>query len=207
MFDLHVHTCYSPDGYEKPEDIAKYLKAKGFRGMAIVDHHTTRGAVKAVKDVKDFIIIPGVEINTEEGHILAFGVMEDIKSREGEEVVEEIHEKGGIAVLAHPFRFSRPKIKTDAVEALNGRNFPIQNARGMEYVEKNDIPFTAGSDGHRLWEMGSAYTIMDADGVDDAIQEIMKRNVRVEGKNSFMHPLKCHIFSFLSYVERGFVRV
>ena len=47
MFDLHIHTCYSTDGREKPERIAKYLKKKGFRGMAIVDHDTMKGAIKA----------------------------------------------------------------------------------------------------------------------------------------------------------------
>ncbi len=207
MFDLHVHSCYSPDGYEKPEKIAKYLKKKGFKGMAIVDHHTVEGSVKAFREIKDFLIIPGVEINTDMGHILAFAIMEDIESRNAPEVVEEIHEKGGIAVLAHPFRFSKPKIKTDAVEAINGRNFPVQNAKGMKFVEKNGFPFTAGSDGHRLWEMGSAYTIMNAESVDEAIEEIMKRKVEVVGKISFLHPLKCQFYSFLSYVERGFKRV
>ena len=207
MFDLHVHTCYSPDGYEKPERIARYLKSKGFRGMAIVDHHTTKGAAKAFREIKDFVIIPGVEINTEQGHILAFGIMEDIKSRDAREVVEEIHNRGGIAVLAHPFRFSKPRIETDAVEALNGRNFPSQNERGMEYVKKTGMPFTAGSDGHRMWEMGSAYTIMDADSMEEAMEAIMKREVDVRCHNSFFHPIKCQFYSLLSYMERGFRRV
>ncbi len=207
MFDLHIHTCYSADGKEKPEKIAKYLKKMGFKGMAIVDHHTIKGAMKAKNEIKNFLIIPGEEINTEKGHILAFGIEEEIKSRISREVVEEIHDKGGIAILAHPFRFSKPQIKTDAVEAMNGRNFPIQNRKSMKYVEEKGLPFTAGSDGHNLWEMGKTYTIVDGESVDEVIDEIMKRRVKVEGNESFLHPLKCQFYSLISFMERGFRRI
>jgi len=207
MFDLHVHTCYSADGKEKPERIARYLKKMGFRGMAIVDHHTVKGALRAKREIKNFLIIPGEEINTERGHILAFGIEEEIKSRKSMEVVEEIHDKGGIAILAHPFRFSRPRIKTDGMEAMNGRNFPVQNKRSMEYVKKKGLPFTAGSDGHNLWEMGSTYTIMNAESVDEVIDEIMEKRVSIEGNMSFLHPLKCQFYSLVSFMERGFRRI
>ncbi|OYT58682.1 hypothetical protein B6U81_07505 [Thermoplasmatales archaeon ex4484_30] len=67
MFDLHVHTCYSLDGNEKPEEIVKYLKKKGFKGAAIVDHNTLKGALEVKSS--DFLIIPGMEIKTGKGKI------------------------------------------------------------------------------------------------------------------------------------------
>jgi len=207
MFDLHVHTIYSLDGQEKPEKIAKYLKKKGFIGMAIVDHSTLKGALKI--KLKDFIIVPGMEINTKKGHILALGIKEEIRSKEAKEIIEETREKGGISVLAHPFRFSKPKIKADAVEALNGRCFPVQNKRAYEYVMANKFPYTAGSDGHFLWEMGKAYAIINAKNVDDVLDAIMKKDVEIgiENENSIWHPIKCKIYATYDFIKRGFKRV
>jgi len=61
MFDMHVHTSYSKDGHEKPETMAKILKNKGFRGMAITDHNTVKGAFRKY-DIEGFTIIPGIHI-------------------------------------------------------------------------------------------------------------------------------------------------
>ncbi|KAA0000544.1 MAG: PHP domain-containing protein [Thermoplasmata archaeon] len=205
MFDLHVHTCYSLDGNEEPEEIVKYLKKKGFKGAAIVDHNTLKGALKVKSS--DFLIIPGMEIKTGKGHILALGIKEEVKSRDVVELIEEIHEKGGIAVLAHPFRFSKPHCKTDAIEVINGRCFPMQNKRAMEYATRHNLPATAGSDGHYMWEMGKAYVEMNAESIDDAIEEILKGRAEAKGEQNFWHPLKCQIYSFTSFVKRGFRRV
>ena len=207
MFDLHVHTCYSSDGKETPVTIVKYLKKKGFNGMAVVDHHTINGALNAMNIKDDFLIIPGVEINTKKGHILALGVKEEIRSVEPMEMIEEIHDKGGISVLAHPYRFSIPQLKTDAVEALNGRNFPSQNIKAISYVESNNLPYTAGSDGHNLWEMGTSYTLMNAETVDESLDAILKRKIEVKGNHSMWHPVKCQLSSLKSFVFRGCVRV
>ncbi len=207
MFDLHIHTCYSLDGTEKPETMAKYLKKRNFRGMAVVDHDTVKGALKARNIEKDFLVIPGMEIKTDKGHILAFGIYEEIKSKEAEEAIDEIHDKGGIAILAHPFRFSRPMIKTDVVEAINGRSFPSQNIKALKFAKEKNLPCTAGSDAHYLWEAGVAYTIMNAESIDDAIEEILKGRTEIKGGQTFWHPLKCQIYSFSSFVRRGFRRV
>ncbi|MEM1513482.1 MAG: PHP domain-containing protein [Candidatus Thermoplasmatota archaeon] len=204
-FDMHIHTIYSSDGNEKPEDIIRYMKKMNFSGIAVVDHNTLEGARKAMKISKNFIVIPGMEIKTTKGHILAIGIEEEINARNN--IIEEIHQKGGIAIVAHPFRFSKIKINADAIEAINGRNFPYQNKKAIDFANKNSIPFTAGSDGHYLWEMGKIYTEMNAESIDDAIDEIMKKRVIIGGENSFFNPFKCKIYSFSSFVRRGFRRV
>ncbi len=208
MFDLHIHTIYSDDGTEKPEKIASFLKKHGFKGMAIVDHHTIKGSIHAINNIKDFIVIPGTEINTPGGHILAMGVLEDIKARDTDEVVEEVHDKGGIAVLAHPFRFMKPNVrKIDAVEVINARSFPSQNERARKYAMERNLPETAGSDSHYLWSLGKAYTVIDADNWEDALEEILKGRTEVYSNYNFFHPIKCSFYSFMSYAKRGFKRV
>ncbi len=206
--DAHIHTIYSPDGNENPKDIIKYLKKNGLSGMAVVDHNTLKGAKNAIKIAENFLVIPGMEIKTKKGHILAIGIEKEIERNDViEEIIEEINEKGGIAVIAHPFRFSKVRINTDAIEIMNGRNFPRQNKKASEYAKKRNMPFTAGSDGHYLWEMGKIYIEMNAERIDDAIGEIMKKRVKVGGENNFFNPFKCKLYSFSSFVKRGFKRV
>ena len=110
-------------------------------------------------------------------------------------------------ILAHPFRFSFPQIKTDVIEVINGRSFPAQNKKATKYAMEKKLPVSAGSDAHFLWEAGVAYTILNAENVDEAIHEIMKGNVKVEGRETIWHPMKCQIYAFGAFVRRGFKRV
>ena len=203
-FDLHIHTKYSLDGKEEPYKIAKFLKKAGYGGMAITDHDTIKGADISIDD---FIVIPGEEIKTDGGHILAIGIREEIKKRMAVDAIDEIHDKGGIAIIAHPFRFSKPKVeKIDAVEVINGRNFPTQNKKARQYALRRRLPMTAGSDAHFIWECGRAYTLIDAESTDDVIEAILKGETKVGSTLRFYHPVKSQIYSFADFVRRGFKR-
>ena len=77
--DLHVHSKYSEDGIGTPKELIKSLKKKGLQGMAITDHNNIEGCIKTLKIApKDFIVIPGIEISTLDGHILALNVKKKI---------------------------------------------------------------------------------------------------------------------------------
>ncbi|MDH7507490.1 MAG: PHP domain-containing protein, partial [Candidatus Thermoplasmatota archaeon] len=77
--DLHIHSQYSEDGIGSPKEIIKILQKKGLQGMAITDHNNVQGGLQAKKVApKDFIVIPGVEISTSNGHIIALDVKENI---------------------------------------------------------------------------------------------------------------------------------
>ena len=53
--------------------------------------------------VDDFLIIPGVEVTTEEGHLLCLGVMlPNLKGTPASEVCAITHQHGGLAVPPHP---------------------------------------------------------------------------------------------------------
>ena len=212
MFDLHVHTSYSKDGHEKPEVMAKILKKKGFRGMAITDHNTVKGAFKKY-DIEDFIIIPGIEISTDRGHLLGLGIEDEIKSRKAEDAIDEIHDKEGIAIIAHPYRIFSGAIKNfeglniDGIETFNARSFPSQNKRAAKLAENMKKSVTGGSDAHYVWEAGRGYTIVDADSEDEVIEKILKKETKSGGEMSIAIPLKSSIKALLAYTHRGFIRV
>ena len=71
--DLHIHSMHSEDANGSPKEIKKLLIKKGLQGMAITDHNAINGGRIAQKEsTKDFIVIPGVEISTTDGHLLAY---------------------------------------------------------------------------------------------------------------------------------------
>jgi len=120
MFDLHVHSRYSIDGHLSIDEIVKILQKKGFKGAAITDHNTARGALKK-HHFDDFLIIPGIEVSTEIGHILGIGINEEVKKGNAQEVINDINEQGAVAIFAHPYRPSSPKNfrqKFNAIETL-----------------------------------------------------------------------------------------
>ncbi len=180
--DIHVHTCYS-DGVNTPEEVVRYAKRIGLDGVAFTDHNVVEGSVKALRyNSGDFIVIPGLEVSSEEGHILALNVTESIeRAIPAEEVVERIHELGGVAIAAHPYDRLRSgvgdliyKLKFDAIEVVNGRT--LLTARDMRKIaDEIRLPKVGGSDAHCLDELGTVSILVD----DDPIESILKGNVEV----------------------------
>jgi len=81
IFDLHIHSKYSTlDCFVEVDDIIKRAKARGLNGIAICDHDKIRGSLEALKySSKEFLVIPGSEVSSDDGHILALGVKEVIQ--------------------------------------------------------------------------------------------------------------------------------
>jgi len=75
--DLHVHTPASADtkseAFGTPEDIVEAAIGAGLDAIAITDHNTAAwcDSVAAEAKGKPLVVLPGVEISTTEGHLLA----------------------------------------------------------------------------------------------------------------------------------------
>jgi len=128
--DLHVHTpaskCYI-DKSHMAQQIVQSANEKGFNGIAITDHNTAEwiDQIKDAAEESGLVVFPGVELSLEQGHLVAlfdpsctqkdvegllgtldikpaeFGQPETICTKNVYEVVEKIHERGGLAILAH----------------------------------------------------------------------------------------------------------
>lgn len=105
---LHTHTTLS-DGHETPEGAARIYKAAGYDAIALTDHwkYGPGGDLCGLK------IISGCEYNlgasdTISGvmHIVGVGMKEDPclcrETASGQDVIDAIKAKGGLAILAHP---------------------------------------------------------------------------------------------------------
>ncbi len=103
--DMHIHTSYSPDGMVEPVEVLKIAKKLGLSAVAITDHNEIKGALKA-KNAKIIDVIVGEEVSTSAGHVLAYNIQSLIpRGLSVAETIDKIHECGGIAVIAHPYRF------------------------------------------------------------------------------------------------------
>ncbi len=193
--DCHVHTAYSStklwkrDGFGKPEEIVKLASRSGLGGIAITDHHEIKGARAAEKKGRraGIVVIPGVEIRTEKGDVLALNVTEIPKGSTAEEVCENVKEMGGLTVAAHPFSSSPLRkggahLVAEAVEVLNSWSSRRDNRKAESFAGAAGKPFTAGSDAHFPELVGSAGIICSGETPDEILEEIRKRRVRVFGK-------------------------
>jgi predicted metal-dependent phosphoesterase TrpH len=162
--DLHVHSCYSNDGKSTPQEIVDRAIEIGLGCVAITDHNS----FKAYFDVKDngkIIIIPGEEVSSKEGHILAFGIDKEIPSGLSiQDTIDAIHEAGGYAFVAHPYRWwsglgekNTLQYDFDGTEARNARSVHNANRRSEKLASKMGKPISAGSDAHTPPRIGSGY--------------------------------------------------
>ncbi|MGA9388084.1 MAG: PHP domain-containing protein [Candidatus Bathyarchaeia archaeon] len=189
--DLHVHTCYSYDSLITPKELVFYAKKFGLDGVAITDHDRLDSALKIARDT-EFFIIPGMEISSSNGHIVALNVQEPIPKRlSADETADKIHNAGGLAVACHPIALFKGSLgkhtssRFDAVEVINASAFPFRFSvkRSKQLASSLGIPEVGGTDAHYGPEIGCAYTLVDSElKVDQALKAIGKGMCQPFGK-------------------------
>lgn len=219
--DLHVHTDYSADGRGSIQDYIKAAKKKGLDGFAVCDHNLIKGAVKAVKIAKkfdDFVVIRGIEVSSEKGHILGLGVNELVpKHLSVEETVQKIVDAGGIPVAPHPYRLASgigPKAvqstKFAAVETLNNRSMHSENLRAGTLAKSQKLPTTGGSDAHQPMEIGGAFTKFQTTSFsqDELLDDIVKGRVKPQGTDASVYEgVRLYFRLVTGYLKRGMRRL
>lgn len=209
--DLHVHTCYSPDAVTSLKEVVAYCKKRGLDGVAVTDHDTIEGALKLAK-TREIIVIPGIEVETLHGHLLALNVTTRIPSNlSSSETIERVHEAGGIAVAAHPTSFYKlgwkPKIlgasNLDAIEVINSSTFPFffSTYLSRKLAVRFNLPQTAGSDSHIPETIGVAYTLIEAETEIEEIVKAIKKGATVPQGKAI--PLKARFKKAFLAVKRG----
>jgi len=183
--DLHIHTIYSADSMVQPKTMLDMLAAHSFiKVAAVTDHDSVRGCkaiVEMARAYPDVLIIPGVEISTEQGDVVVLGTYElPPKPWTPEVVADFARSVGGASIVAHPFRTygmgeRARNYKVDAVEILNGGSSQAANKEAKEFAKSLGLPGTAGSDAHQVSELFSVYNKIDATLDVDSILKAIKR--------------------------------
>ncbi|MDI6846950.1 MAG: PHP domain-containing protein [Candidatus Bathyarchaeia archaeon] len=196
--DLHTHTIYSFDASIHPKTIVDQLYAHpSIKAVAITDHNTIEGYYKVRKlasAYQDILIIPGVEVSAVEGDLTVLGVAElPPKPWTVENVVDFTKERGGLVVVAHPYRAYglgdlAKNYDFDAIEVLNGISAPHVNKMAENLAKAMGLPGVAGSDAHRVHELWTVYTEVQASSdADEILKAIKKGLVRVASTRKSIH--------------------
>ena len=174
--DTHCHTKYSYDNWLEPRDLIRRAKALGLDGAVITEHYSYEASapVEQVGRDEGFLILRGVEIATDKGHLLAYGVTDDgwnIWGRDSylplEEVIERVNDLGGICAPAHPFRNVGLASLMEgllelkdiaAVESHNGVNAESDNDLAISASSHLGLPTLGGSDCHKTVAVGRCAT-------------------------------------------------
>jgi predicted metal-dependent phosphoesterase TrpH len=198
--ELHAHSSLSYDGRDPVDRLVDRAVAVGLDGLAVTDHDEIEASLEAAALAEEYglVGIPGMEVTSAAGHVLALGVTELVPAGlPFEETLDRIRDQGGIAVIPHPFQESRSGVmenitrdqlrNADAIEVYNSRLLTGRaNRQAERFAMRNGMPTTAGSDAHISEMVGRAVTHVDAEEqtVDAVLDAIREGRTTVEGKRT-----------------------
>lgn len=175
LIDIHTHTNrYSPCSILDPDTLVYRSKELGLSGIAITDHNKLwqEEEINELKKRTDdeLLILCGVEIDSPDGHLLIYGYNEPLdKDLSTPEIISEVHSKGGVIIMPHPFRNGN-NIKEptedlkekfnyfDGIEILNGNQSKLENTHGLKIYDDLNITSMGGSDAHSYDMIGKYAT-------------------------------------------------
>ena len=165
------------------DELIEGSKARGLDGICLTDHDNfwTDEQVRELSGKHEFLVIPGCEINTEAGHVLVFGLSQyEFGMHKPEYLQASVGRAEGVMIAAHPYRRRfleepavRPGIREEmlerasrdelfrmcqGIEALNGRGLAVQNQFSLDLGGRLSLNMTAGSDAHRVEQIGTVAT-------------------------------------------------
>jgi predicted metal-dependent phosphoesterase TrpH len=185
ILDMHVHTNIgSYDSNLSPLELIQRGKASGLDGVVVTEHDRGWDVDLARKLARehDFLILCGMEVSTDLGHILVYGLEEYVSGILYAETLRKVVDKvEGVMFAAHPYRkafvntngrWDAPKPTltvqqaadrtvvqlVDGLEVYNGATGDRENAMAgavREYVGLHGI---GGSDAHSEHGLGCCVT-------------------------------------------------
>jgi len=194
--DLHCHSKYSHDNYFEPEKLIEQAFKMNLDGVCFTEHHSLMASwpVEKIKIPEGFYVFRGLEISTDRGHLLVYGLRDDswnIWNRNNYldvfHVLKNVHGLGEICVPAHPFRgwdsVGEDILRIegfDAIETHSGTNFKDENRKAIRAAGIKNLPSIGGSDCHNKEQVGRAFTEFrnPVHTIDELIEEIRKGNCR-----------------------------
>jgi predicted metal-dependent phosphoesterase TrpH len=200
LIDLHNHTRpLSHDSLITADDLIAAAKERGLDAVCLTEHDFfwDEDEARNLSKRHDFPAIPGVELNTEDGHFVAFGLDKWVYGmHRTDELAALVEKAAGTLIAAHPYRRQLPfELKTEgdwsdameraianpayahvsAMETFNGRGSERENAFATELCERLELRKVAASDSHELTDIGTCATEFSCQisTVEDLIAELV----------------------------------
>ena len=199
LIDLHTHTRpLSWDSYLSPDDLVERSRKAGLDGICLSEHDYLwdPADVIALGKRHNYLVLPAIEINTDDGHILVYGIDKYVYGmHRSHELARHVRDANGAMVAAHPYRRQMPWYMENerdyheallrasknpaygycaALEKLNGRGTVKENQFSAALCEFMKMPGTAGTDSHSRSDIGRVATEFERDirDVEGLIEEL-----------------------------------
>lgn len=199
--DLHIHTREDPyDSYRikySPKELIDYAASLGYKVLSITNHdmvcynkelaHYAKG--------KGILLIPGIEKTIKRKHVLIYNITQEQADKvKGFEDLQEVRNKGGVVVAAHPYFFIPCSLGKELIEnidvfdAVEYSSFCTVlvnfNKKAVKIAERYKKPIIGNSDTHNLLTLGYTYSLIDSKQDVDSVLDAIKKN-RIELKTSY----------------------
>lgn len=207
FIDTHVHTLFSRCSITQPIDLLLRANKVGLSGIVVMDHNNPEGSrnteacAEYLKEnnllPNNFLVIPGQEINTDRGHIGALFTLEKYPTDETPgNLIERIHQDGGLAVAVHPFHSTGIgnnllEVPVDLIEvdcgAIFDKAISAKASALMSDERYRNVGAVGSSDSHYVNAVGLCYTAVPGDDVTlDGIKKSMLAGL-TESRHSQLH--------------------
>ena len=169
-----------------PDELITNAKRAGLDAICLTEHDWfwDDEDIAELSHKHNFLILPGVEITTEEAHLLVFGLKKYIFGMHRASFVRRlVDEAGGVIIVAHPYRRHFPLGEdpegeryfpaltracesplfeiVDAIEVFNGRGSEKENAFSKEIADRLTTRGIAASDAHEVKDIGRCATFFE----------------------------------------------
>ena len=196
ILDLHNHSVRSDDGRAKVENYCQWIRRKELPldGFVLTEHRQfdVESDYRKLEDEFGLLILKASEVETEYGHVLLFGVNDDLQealdfSRVDlplRQVIDEARKHDAIAVPCHPGRVTvgmcahiealGPVDGVEVIETLNGGSRGTENQEAIALAEAYGYRGVGGSDAHIVSFVGRCATRFDNDvsSIQDLVREL-----------------------------------
>jgi len=186
LAELHAHSSeLSLDSGASGESLVAQAKARGLDGICLTEHNAlwSASALRDLRERCEFPVFAGMELGTDVGHVLAFGLERyhpELLMLDRLKLIAE--QEGAALVLAHPMRpfhgrrppWSELPHWVHGVEVINGDHADSEDGYLVRQVTEIGLAAIAGSDAHTREAVGRVATAFPRPvrSVDDIVRAI-----------------------------------
>jgi predicted metal-dependent phosphoesterase TrpH len=180
ILDLHAHSVRSDDGRARVGAYCQWIRTRrlALDGFVLTEHRQfdTGSEYRPFEDEFGLRILKGSELETDYGHVLVFGVNEDLRARVDfgavdlrlDELLREVERAGAVAVPCHP---GRPRVGlcshyetrgpldgVRVIETRNGGSRSGEDEAAQALATRFGYGGIGGSDAHLVSHIGRCAT-------------------------------------------------
>jgi predicted metal-dependent phosphoesterase TrpH len=202
--DLQLHSDLG-DGLSSIEEILDSAERCGLDVIALTDHDDIRGAFAlrelAARRSSPVQVVPGVEVTTRSGHLLALWIEDEIPMFCSlAQALSRVHQAGGLAIVPHPLSYLTFSVgegalrqlaatgddeqMVDAIEVRNPSYAGRVRASRAAWLNTHvlRVAETGSSDAHHAALVGTCWTDFPGTTPEDLRTAVRERATTADGR-------------------------